>query len=258
MSDFGVSGEMMDFHNFGEGDFAEFGVEYFRITQALSQAGIDVNMLNHMDKARVSAALWKDNSLFEEGGALMAMGRQSYGFMDKMHLDESEVNASQARLGDDGIADVVREYAHLQEANDSGHNGYNALSREEREDQMNGWLPSLVFGKDNPNLYAVVEVQQQSTFAHLIPQGLMGLGIASVAGMQAISFEDIKSAMPNGAQVNDKGETYWQDFVANQETDREVAPQAAAPIDADTHAGRLEQRNAREAALLEDQVGAAG
>lgn len=90
MADFGISGTVMDFHNFDDASFETFGAEYFRITQSLLQAGIDIHMLSPMDRSRISAALWADNTLFEEGGALIAMYRQSYGLLDAMHVTETE------------------------------------------------------------------------------------------------------------------------------------------------------------------------
>jgi hypothetical protein len=87
---FGIGATTLDYHSHDPADFEEFSVEYFRITQALLQAGVDIHMINPIDRARISAALWKDNTLFEEAGALQAMFYQSYGLIDSMHYTEEE------------------------------------------------------------------------------------------------------------------------------------------------------------------------
>ncbi len=88
--DSGIGGTIAEFHHVDDSVFEEFSVEYFRLTQSLMQAGIDIHMLSPMDRARVSAALWSDNELFAEAGGLMAMFRESRGLLDAMYLTDDE------------------------------------------------------------------------------------------------------------------------------------------------------------------------
>lgn len=113
MYDLGIGADVMDFHAVDDADFEQFGVQYFRMTQALLQAGIDIHMLTPMNRAQISAALWADNTLFEEAGALMAMFRQSYGLVDAMHDNPAEHEKIKANLDMAG--------ASLQEMEDMWH-----------------------------------------------------------------------------------------------------------------------------------------
>lgn len=257
MADLGISDVMMDYEGLFENlEDAEFGVQYHRITQTLMEAGIDINMLSKMDLARISSALWADNTLFEEGGGLMMMYRQSYGLMDSMHLDESETGQS---LLDDEINKITNGYSQLSGNEEAYLEQWNSRSNDEKEAAMRGWMPALVLGKDKPSLAPVMVAEAAPAphpFENLagIGAALTGLGAAATAGINAVSFEEVKALQPSGAVSDEKGETYWRDFVTAQKSaEREESQAASTPIDGETHVERLEQRIAREAEL-EEQV----
>lgn len=251
MVDFGISGTMMDFHNFDEGVFDEFGVEYFRITQALNQAGIDINMLNQMDKARIAAALWVDNTLFEEGGALLAMGRQSYGFMDKMHIDESEEHITANQIGQ-----VVSHYDSSGAEVDEYKYQWTSLSEDEKEAAVNGWLPALIFGKDKPQLYQ--PVIEPAPFNTRVMGLLAGLNLTSqtIAPIQAMDVRAIASFEPEGQEQ--EGDSYkWRNFVTQQAVNGAPTQHIEEKGKADSWVETVEEQ-ARRAALREEEVSAAG
>lgn len=102
VADLGIGETMTEFHHLDSAAYKEFSLEYFRLSQALMSVGLDIYSLTPLDLSRASAALWRDNTLFEESGALLKMFYQSYGLLDAMHFTDEEkreqVQALKGRL----------------------------------------------------------------------------------------------------------------------------------------------------------------
>lgn len=73
-------------------DLDDNSIQSYRISQTLLAAGIDINMLNDMDKSRVVASLWADNTFQEEGGGMFDLIYEAGGLSDAIELTEDEIN----------------------------------------------------------------------------------------------------------------------------------------------------------------------
>ena len=73
-------------------DMDDNSIQSYRIDQALRGAGIDINMLNIMDKARIFSALWADNILNEDGNSALSMFGSTTAVADALTLTDAERN----------------------------------------------------------------------------------------------------------------------------------------------------------------------
>ncbi|MDG1287079.1 MAG: hypothetical protein P8P30_05885 [Rickettsiales bacterium] len=281
MDGFGIGATMMDWHSFDDADFEEFSAEYFRINQELMAAGLDIHMLSPMDRARVSAALWSDNDLFEEAGAMISMFRQSYGMLDAMYSEHDE-HAHKVGAVDEHLKEAEKALKELRES-------WKTRPKEQRDFVQHDWntrsknITGYFFESDDLRLNGASQIVQDNALIHFMemtPQGqlpnaqyhlgrmhlieqshherlvtgelkdsLAGIMAGFGGSMQAIDLVQETSAL-------DKEPGFWVKRVEAERAEAKSTQQETQgtnPIDVDNWVDHIEEQ-ARRAALLEEEV----
>ncbi len=272
---------MMDWHTFDDAEFEKFSAEYFRMNQELMAAGIDIHMLSPMDRARVSAALWTDNDLFEEAGAMMLMFRQSYGMLDAMYSEEEE-HTSKVSAIDEHLEEAERALEELRKS-------WKKRTKEQRDFIQHDWdirsknTAGFFFQSNDLRLNNASHAELDAALAHFqemtpeysLPNPQYHLGRMhlieqsrherlvtgelkdSLAGIMAGFGGSIAAIdMMQETSVLDKEPGFW---VKKVEAEREESKaqrqenQTDQPIDTDNWVERVEEQARREA-LLEEEV----
>ena len=70
----------------------KFTADYLRLMRELKAAGIERHMLGPRERAQIRKAMFMDNDfLFDEGGVMLSLMRQTHAILDKLNLDDNEL-----------------------------------------------------------------------------------------------------------------------------------------------------------------------
>ncbi len=206
MSEYGFDATGMVEMDMDSNAMEHYGAEYFRISQTLLAAGLDIKMLSKLDRAYVAAAMWKDNTLFEEGGAMLKMYYQSRGALDAMHVTDSEREALEPlTLNEDDLNRIGKEYDALGTLQNLSYfkQHWQVTARQEQQQAWQEWSEALVLGrKQFPQFIIEPPAPTAHPFESLLKGSLFDLKDNSIAGLQAIPVE-----------VNQREDGQWRDFV---------------------------------------------